>query len=38
MGFGGGLKGVDIINVGLVDLAGGCVVIGGEELEERRIV
>lgn len=38
MGVGGGLKGVDIINVGLVKLVGGGVVIGGEEVEERRIV
>lgn len=38
MGVGGGLKGVDIINVGLVELVGGGVVIGEEEVEERRIV
>lgn len=37
MGVGGGLKGVDTTNVGLVNLAGGGVVIGGEEVEERRI-
>lgn len=29
---------MDIINVGLVKFVGGGVVIGGEEVEERRIV
>lgn len=37
MGVGGGLKGVDTINVDLVRLFGGGVVMG-EEVEERRIV
>lgn len=37
MGVGGGLKGVDIINVGLLRLVGGGEVVG-EEVEERRIV
>lgn len=36
MGVGGGLKGVDTINVDLVKLVGGGVVMG--EVEERRIV